>query len=86
METLNKKETIKTIMSLLDSGKTVYIKDGDLNMRGELWETYAYNSNRKIIKWQHFGSSANRRTIKELTWVINTIFKCKNKDIVYTCN
>lgn len=78
MKTLNKKETIKNIMALLDSGKTVYINGGSI------WETFDIRANRKIIKWQNYGSSANRRNLGELTWIINTIFRCKNKDIVYT--
>lgn len=78
MTRLNKKETIKNIMALLDSGKTVYINGGSM------WETYDIKANRKIIKWQNFGSSANRRNLNELTWIINTIFGCKNKGIVYT--
>ena len=79
MKTLNKKETIKTIMALLDKGKTVYINGGSM------WESFDIRANRKIIKWQNYGSSANRRNLKELTWIINTIFRCKNKNIVYTC-
>ena len=65
-------------MRLLDEGKTIYINGGCL------WETTDYKANRKIIKWQNYGQSANRRTIQELTWVLNTIFNCKNKEIVYT--
>ena len=78
MKTLNKKETIKNIMKLLDSEKTVYINGG------KLWEIQERGKN--YIKWCNFGSSANRRTLEELTWVINTIFECKNKTIIYTCS
>lgn len=78
MTRLNKKETIKNIMQLLDNGKTVYINGGSI------WETYDIRANRKIIKWQNYGSSANRRNLNELTWIVNTIFRCKNKNIVYT--
>lgn len=78
MRTLNKKETIKNIMTLLDNGFTVYIDNG------ELWLSRCSKTNRKIIKWHCFGSSANRRNLRELTWIINTIFKCKYKNIVYT--
>ena len=78
METLNKKEAIKNIMRLLDEGKTVYINGGSL------WETIDYKANRKIIKWQNYGQSANKRNLKELTWLVNTIFECKNKKIVFT--
>lgn len=78
MKTLNKKETIKNIMQLLDNGYTVYINGGSM------WLSRCLKTNRKIIKWQNYGSSANRRNLKELTWIINTIFRCKNKDIVYT--
>ena len=75
MTELNKKETIKNIMQLLDNGKIVYIGGGCL------WETQ--DRGKTYIKWSHFGSSANRRTLEELTWVINTIFEYKYKKIVY---
>lgn len=80
MATLNKKETIKNIMQLLDNGYTVYINGGCLG--GSLWETQ--DRGKTIIKWSRFGASANRRTIEELTWIINTIFECKYKKVVYT--
>lgn len=76
MTKLNKKETIKNIMKLLDDGKLVYIGCG------KLWEMYSRG--KLYIGWSHYGSSANSRTIQELTWVINTIFGCKYKKIVYT--
>ena len=78
MKTLNKKETIKNIMALLDNGKTIYVNNG------ELWLGRGRLNNKKYIFWQHFGSSANRRNLQELTWIINTIFQCKYKNIVYT--
>lgn len=78
MRKLNKKETIKNIMKLLDNGKTICINGG------KLWEIQ--DRGKTYIKWCNFGCSANRRTLEELTWVINTIFGCKNKTIVYTCN
>lgn len=76
MRKLNKRETIKNIMQLLDNGKIVYISGGSL------WETQ--DRGKTIIKWSRFGSSANRRTLEELTWIINTIFECRHKKIVYT--
>lgn len=76
MKRLNKKETIRNIMRLLDDGHTVFIGCGSLWSGESRGKTY--------IKWSHFGSSANRRTLEELTWVINTIFGCKYKKIVYT--
>lgn len=76
MTTLNKKETIKNIMRLLDNDKIVYIGCGSL------WEIQ--ERGKTFIKWSHFGSSANRRTLEDLTWVINTIFGCKYKKIIYT--
>ena len=72
----NKRETIKNIMQLLDNDKIVYIDNGSL------WKSYSRG--KAIIKWSHFGTSANRRTIKELTWIINTIFGYKYKKVVYT--
>lgn len=79
METLNKKEKIKKVMYLLELGKTVYINDSGL-----LWLGYDERAKRKIIRWQNFGQSANRKNIKELTWIINTIFDCKYKDFRYS--
>lgn len=77
METLNKKEAIKNIMALLDSGKTVYINGG------YLWIMYDTRAGHKIIKWRNFGESAIKRTVKDLIWLLNTIFDCKYKKLVY---
>ena len=78
MKELNKKEAVKNIMALLDSGKTVYINGG------YLWIMYDYRAGHKIIKWRNFGESAIRRTLKDLIWLLNTIFDCKYRKVVYS--
>ena len=80
MRTLNKKETVKEIMALLDNGKTVYIDNGCL------WEGNCRLTGRRLIYWQHYGQSANRRSLRDLNWIINTIFECKGKAVEYHCN
>lgn len=34
-----------------------------------------YSKGKKYIWWRHAGQSANKNTLKELEWVITTIFK-----------
>lgn len=38
----------------------------------------------RYIYWQHFGQSANKNTLVDLTWIINVIFELKGKKITYT--
>lgn len=33
------------------------------------------SADRKYIHWQHFGSSANKATLKDLLWIITVIFE-----------
>ena len=33
------------------------------------------SENGEFIRWEHFGSSANKNTKKELQWIIETIFE-----------
>lgn len=35
-----------------------------------------------LICWSHFGSSANKATLKELNWIITVIFKLSPADFV----
>lgn len=79
MEALSKKEKIKKVMYLLELGKTVSI-----NYSGLLWLKYDERARRPVIMWQNYGQSANRKNIKELTWIINNIFDCKYKDFNYS--
>lgn len=76
MEKINK---IKEVMKLLDEGKYVKIEDeyGD----GTLWEQESRGVT--YIYWHHFGQSAVRRNLKNLTWVINTIMHKKNQDFEF---
>jgi len=78
MKALNKKEAVKNIMALLDSGKTVYINGG------YLWIMYDKRAGYNVIKWRNFGESAIKRTIKDLIWLLNVIFDCKYKKVVYS--
>lgn len=45
------------------------------------------SENNKYIRWQHFGSSANRNTIDDLQWIIETIFETTPEEFVkkYEC-
>lgn len=73
-----KNKKIREVMKLLDNGKTVKI-----NGHGELWLGRCRVSGKTLIYWRNFGQSANGRNLKELTWIINTIFNCKGKDFTY---
>ena len=71
-----KKQQIKQIKTLLDAGKTIILK-GKMST-GKLWADTSY------IHWQHFGQSANKNTLADLTWIINVILELKGKKISYT--
>ena len=79
MEALNKKEKIRQVMKLLEQGKTVYINSG----YGYLWLGRCRVSGKTLIYWHNFGQSANRKNLKELAWILNTIFDCKYKNFNY---
>lgn len=36
----------------------------------------------RLIRWQHFGSSANKCTLKDLNWIITEIFKTTPVDFI----
>lgn len=46
-----------------------------------------YKTNMGYIGCEHFGSSANENTKKELRWIIEVIFKCSPDEFVkkYEC-
>jgi hypothetical protein len=74
----DKQKKIREVMEALKENKTVKIDNGSL------WSGRCPVSGHKLIYWQHFGQSANRCNIKELTWIINTIFDKKRKDFNYS--
>ena len=71
-----KKQQIRQIKMLLDTGKTIALQ-GRMT-RGKLWADTRY------IYWQHFGQSASKNTLANLTWIINVIFELKGKKLTYT--
>lgn len=36
---------------------------------------YSHRAKRQLIYWRHYGQSANAANLKELRWIIETIFK-----------
>lgn len=72
---MTKTQIINTIYDILQSGKIVEI-DGK-NMNGTICKQQQY------LYWEHFGSSAEKCNKKNLIWIINTIFECKNKKPTY---
>ena len=74
----DKQKKIREVMEALKENKTVKIDNGSL------WLGRCHVTGRQLIYWQHFGQSANRCNIKELTWIINTIFDKKRKDFTYS--
>ena len=73
-----KHKKIKEVLEALEADKTVKIDNG------KLWKGYCHKSGHKLIYWQHYGQSANRFNIKELTWIINNIFDKKRKDFSWS--
>lgn len=76
---MEKTKKIKEVMKLLDLG--CYVKIKGQHGTGTLWQYE--NRGVTYIYWQHFGQSAVRRNIKNLTWVINHIFDRNHKDFDY---
>lgn len=77
---------IKTIYENINSGKEYgYMIN---NVTYPYFNTVLYVSeNNKYIRWQHYGSSANKNTIKDLQWIIETIFKTTPEEFAkkYEC-
>lgn len=77
---------IKTIYENINSGKVYgYMFT---NCRYPFFDTVlSVSENNKYIRWQHYGSSANKNTIKELQWLIETIFKTTPEEFAkkYEC-
>ena len=74
---MNKQEKIKQVKKLLDLGYTIKIY-GNNNGNGKIWLYDNY------IMFQNFGQSAVKNNLKDLTWLINTIFEAKRKDFNFS--
>ncbi len=74
----DKEKKIREVMKALNDGKTIRIDNE------ALWKGRCHVSGKKLIFWQHYGQSANRCNMKELTWIINTIFEKKRKDFSWS--
>lgn len=74
----DKQRKIREVMQALNDGKTVKIDNG------ALWKGRCHVSGEKLIYWRHYGQSANKCNLKELTWIINTIFEKKRKDFSFS--
>lgn len=79
-----KKEKVKQVYTLLQQNKTI-ILHGYCNYNGISMphDSKLYLTRCNNIGWESFGSSAIKNNLKDLTWLINTIFKCKNKDFSF---
>lgn len=79
---MEKTKKIKEVMKFLDKG--LYVKiPSEHGSTGILWERLGRDGKTMYIYWQNFGQSANRRNLRDLTWIINTIFGKKGKDFEY---
>lgn len=76
-----KKQVINTIYTQLKAGKIVAVEGN--HMSGTIWAGESVRNNAPLLFWQHFGSSAEKMNKKNLLFIINTIFECKNKIPVY---
>lgn len=74
----DKEKKIREVMEALKENKTVKIDNG------LLWLGRCRVSGRLLIFWEHFGQSANRCNIEELTWIINIIFEKKRKNFNFS--
>ena len=78
--TKEKLNTLRDVRNLINTGKIVRVF-AEGNSHGiTLW----VNLDRpQFIMWQCFGQSANRNTMKDLTWIVNQLYKAKGKAITY---
>lgn len=53
----------------------------------KVWSSVLWLSDWGSIGWQHYGSSANKATKKDLLWILMVIFKMKPSEFVneYIC-
>ena len=76
--TQEKMNTLRTVKNLINTGKIVRVFfDG--NTHGiTLWV-----NNPDYIMWQSFGQSAVKNNMKDLTWLVNQLYKARGKAITY---
>ena len=73
--TEQKNRVIRKIKTLVNTGNIVKVQKANSNSKLTLW------LNNNYIMWQYYGQSAIKNNIKELTWLINTLFESKGKEI-----
>ena len=65
---------LNKIYSDLQDGYS-YGKDLDDTTFPIFWEVLSVDPFHRYIRWRYFGSSANKNTIEELSWVLEVIFE-----------
>lgn len=86
---MNEKKVLKEIHDTLTSGG-VYgemLKSTNPILPKEIFFEvlsfgYCQNSVRPIWRWRHYGSSAKPATVKDLLWILDTVFKMKPSEFV----
>ena len=74
-----KQETIKQIKEVVNSGKIVRVNHAEDSHGITLW----LSDNGKYIYFQNYGQSAVKNNLKNLSWVINTLYGVNRKEISY---
>lgn len=78
------KPTLKTIYENINNGKEYgYMMN---NVTYPFFNT-VLSANTQYIRWQHFGSSANKNNINNLKWIIEIIFNLTPEEFIkkYEC-
>ena len=76
---MNKTEKLKAIYSLIKAGHIVQVSSPRLKCGGVVWLSENDNGD-EFIGYSHFGTSATRPGIRNLRWILNTIFKSKSRN------
>ena len=83
-------EALKQIYNNLNSGKRYgyYIKPSNkiLGSKPIFSESLATDEDYIYIRYSHFGRSATKNTLKDLSWIINIIFQSTPTEFINTHN
>lgn len=68
----DKNAKLKEVLTLLKQGKIIKINNGCL------WYFEDLFNDKRYIHYRNFGQSAIKPTLKELSWLLTTVFEVKN--------
>lgn len=78
---MSENEALKEIYYNLQLGKS-YGKYDSYGFDAKLYLFTSRVTGKNLIGWRNYGSSANKNTLKDLKWIINTIFDTTAKEFI----